>query len=351
MWQVTPARCGSCLRPVSRHGRTQLEHPGEPRLTAAAQRAKVLRHAVREWCLLKYAALASQPQARLRDLFLRRHQLAMALLAARHHPPATPDTSYTAGTNGTKRNGARAAACNGGAPSDGSKHDGAPPDGARTAERSSAKYGLRAAETVEQWLQRLCNELPTLQPVGVSRLDEKATLASGSPTFSVPKVVLPARPELLLSQRAAFQAGLSYEEFVAVIGVQLLLSSGALGTRTAFRQGTASLEDARERASKRPPGLFPVPQLLHVLLACEVRFSVHTGASDISGADAMASLVRSAVSVPGIGRGGSRLHSDSGAYNSSTNVFRSAVPSHLLDASKLACTRHVTSCRGQGRAR
>jgi hypothetical protein len=140
----------------------------------------------------------------------------------------------------------------------------------RSAARMHAKYGILSKDTIEAWLQRLCRDLPMLQPVQLSR----PTVAQGSGRVQLvaPQVVLPNRSELLLSERAMFQEGLTYEEFVAVVGVQLLISTSVFGSRVALKKGKVMIAKVSRRVAAAGPLLaISRERLIHVLLACEVR--------------------------------------------------------------------------------
>ena len=144
-------------------------------------------------------------------------------------------------------------------------------DGRRTARRGATKFGRDEGESLEAWLLRLCRTLPALKPVTHGKIDDTVAAAAGKLSMSVPNVVQPNRATLLVSERAAFQSDLLYEEFVAIVGVQLLLTSRTFGKRKDLQKGGVTLESAAKRAGKMPGSGLSKANLIHVLLACEVR--------------------------------------------------------------------------------
>lgn len=210
--------------------------------------------AVEEWCRLRYAVLLGLSHAELLHTFLRRHELAMALVARSIAAPAA-DGSVP------RRHGRRAAE----------------PRSSAVAERRSVgptrvgtAFSVRVGESFEEWLQRLCRELPPLQriPANTPRLTATGDVQLALPKrpASVPRRLRP------LTDRVAYVAGMDYAEFTALLGTQLLLSAGALGTQAQFAKGSVTLASARKRAAKKGAGAGISKALLaHTLLVAEVR--------------------------------------------------------------------------------
>jgi uncharacterized membrane protein YjdF len=68
------------------------------------------------------------------------------------------------------------------------------------------------------------------------------------------------------------QEGLTFDEFVAALGVQVILSTGAFGSQAHFTQGKVTLTTARRIVGKRCKGSAISKQLLvQTILAAEVR--------------------------------------------------------------------------------
>jgi hypothetical protein len=175
----------------------------------------VSRHAVEQWCMLRYAVLVSLSQSSLLATFVRRHELAMALVAA----AAQVRLDEEAKADATLRDVSKRTRKEKRAYLHEQRRE------RRRAKREAATYGLRRGETFEAWLQRICITLPTLGSVQRSAAVPCEEVVDGLREEWVelrpPEAVREGQPELLHSKRVAFEDGLTYEEFVAALGAQV----------------------------------------------------------------------------------------------------------------------------------
>ena len=147
---------------------------------------------------MRYATLAALNTKKLQELFLQRHQLAVALIAERI---ATPPARHT-GRDFMP-----------GVPKQAEMDHRGQASGAARA----AQYAVQPADTLQSWLQRVCEQLPVLKATKQSQ----PTLKEGVLAFDTPHRVPRSALHLPGSQRVAYQQGLAYPEFVAAMGVQV----------------------------------------------------------------------------------------------------------------------------------
>jgi hypothetical protein len=146
-------------------------------------------HAVQKWAAARYATLSTLPRHVLDETFLRRHELAMALVsqASQYGPPELPG---------------------------------------RQAPALPSRFAVRPLEVLPGWVTRLCEELPALR----KRHRPLVRMVGGKPVLLMPQ----ARSKedvadigCVVTRRIGFAQGMSYSQYVAAVGLQLLLASGA----------------------------------------------------------------------------------------------------------------------------
>ena len=204
---------------------------------------------------MRYAVLLGLAHSELLHTFLRRHELAMALVARSIAAPAS-EGGAAAKRRGVRAGGARASAVD-------------ERRSMRVLTPSDTSFCVRVGESFEDWLQRLCRDLP---PLRRTPANTAMVTRSGEVHLQLPKRpggVSRLRP---LSDRVAYQAGMDYAQFTALLGTQVLLSVGALGTQAQFAKGSVTLASARKRAAKKGAGAGISKGLLaQTLLVAEVR--------------------------------------------------------------------------------
>ena len=166
--------------------------------------------AVEQWCILRYAALVAMSNKQLFETWLRRHEIALALVAHNAH------------TAQEQHSGSRAAR----------KDKGSKTRKAKQAQSGQpVKYALKAGEAFTKWLARIVRDVPPLKDIALSSTAAKQGMRGGIQEewveLKAPTVVHPGRTEVLTSQRVAFMDGMLYEDFVAALSIQVSFSCPA----------------------------------------------------------------------------------------------------------------------------
>lgn len=190
---------------------------------------------------MRYAILADCHTKKLQELFLQRHQLAMALVAQQVEDRAAAELA----------NGA----------ADGAVHPATTQTLAQARPPTSqkqppAQYAVQPGESLQAWLQRLCEQLPPLK----ATVQSQHVLKAGRLHLTPPHTVPHHAPHLLGSNRVAFQAHLSYPEFVAAMGVQVRAHEPGDSPRLVACMGALGML-CKMAVSVRPPTGAQTPPL------------------------------------------------------------------------------------------
>jgi hypothetical protein len=176
--------------------------------------------AVRQWVYTRYAILVGLKKSELLEMLLRRHELAMACVARGIQDAVDQEAEA-------------AAACH---PVDTYPEAQATRSVASASGTDTAFFAHKSGESFRAWVERLQATLPALLSntavAIIPEVDDQDTLvvrttregvAEARPSKGRLRRDMPTSALVAGTDRVAYEAGLPYTQFVAALGIQLLL--------------------------------------------------------------------------------------------------------------------------------